>query len=135
MMRCRLTQFVATFSIVTCATAWAQTPKEMKTKVGMSVVLVNFLNASPDCSTNPGSVAVPVISGAPSNGVIQMQITVTEVAASNKCPTRKIPSIAMIYTPNKDFSGSDTVQIDVQIANEKRSLSYRVTTQPVGQQL
>mgnify|MGYP003381888864 CR=1 FL=1 len=121
--------------VASAAPTWAQTPKELKTKVGAAVVLVNFLNARPDCSTNPGPVVVPVVSGAPANGVVQMQITMTDVAASNNCPARKIPSTALIYTPNKDFSGSDTVQIDVQIGNEKRSLSYRIVVQPAGQQL
>ena len=131
----KIAQIVAMIFVTSIASAWAQTPKELKTKVGVSVVLVNFVNARADCSTNPGPVAVPVISGPPANGVVQMQITVTDVAASNNCPARKIPSTALIYTPNKDFSGSDTVQIDVQIGNEKRSLSYRVTVQSASEQL
>ena len=135
MMDCRIVQVVAMIFIASGAAALAQSPKELRTKIGVPVVLVNFLNARPDCSTNPGPVAVPVVSGAPTNGVIQMQITVTNVAASSKCPARKIPSTALIYTPNKDFSGADTVQIDVEVGNQKRSLSYRITVQPAGQQL
>ena len=135
MMDCRIVQVVAMIFIASGAAALAQSPKELRTKIGVPVVLVNFLNARPDCSTNPGPVAVPVVSGAPTNGVIQMQITVTNVAASSKCPARKIPSTALIYTPNKDFSGADTVQIEVEVGNQKRSLSYRITVQPAGQQL
>jgi hypothetical protein len=135
MMQCKTAQIAAMIFIASGATAWAQRPKELKTKVGVPVVLVNFLNARPDCSTNPGPVAVPIVSGAPANGVIQMQIIVSDVAASSKCPARKIPSTALIYTPNKDFSGSDTVQIDVEVGNQKQSLSYRITVQAASQQL
>ncbi|MDO8398097.1 MAG: hypothetical protein Q7T45_09785 [Bradyrhizobium sp.] len=135
MMHCKFVQIVAMIFMASGATAWAQSPKELRTKVGVPVVLVNFLNARADCSTNPGPVAVPVVSGAPANGVIQMQITVTNVPASSKCPARKIPSTALIYAPNKDFSGADTVQIDVEVGNQKRSLSYRITVQAAGLQL
>jgi hypothetical protein len=135
MMQRKMAQIAAMIFIASGATAWAQSPKELKTKVGVPVVLVNFLNARPDCSTNPGTVAVPIVRGAPANGVIQIQIIVSDVAASSKCPARKIPSTALIYTPNKDFSGSDTVQIDVEVGNQKNLLSYRITVQAAGQQL
>jgi hypothetical protein len=135
MMRRKTAQIAALISMVSSTTAWAQSPKELKTKVGVPVVLVNLLNARPDCSTNPGPVAVPIVSGRPANGVIQMQIIVSDVAASSKCPARKIPSTALIYAPNKEFTGSDAVRIDVEVGNQKQSLSYRISVQAVGQQL
>ncbi len=115
--------------------AWAQVPKELKTKAGTPVVLVNLLNARPDCGANPGPVAVPVISGAPSNGLVPLQILVSEIAASGKCPARKVPSIALIYAPNSNFSGSEKVQIEVETGNQKRLLSYHIAVQSPGQQL
>ena len=117
------------------ANAWCQTPKDLKTKAGVPVLLANFLNARPDCSVNPGPVAVPVVSGAPTNGVVQMQVVVSDVAASAKCPARRIASIALIYSPNRDFSGSDIVQLDVEAGNQKSSLRYQITVLGVGQQL
>jgi hypothetical protein len=134
-MQYKMAQIAVGIFMAFGATAWAQSPKELKTKVGLPVVLVNFLNPRADCSSNPGPVAVPIISGAPVNGAIQMQIIVSDVAASSKCPARKIPSTALIYTPNKDFSGTDTVQIDVEMGTQKRSLNYRITVQAAGQQL
>jgi len=115
--------------------ASAQGPKELKRKSGTSVVVVNFLNPRPDCSANPGPIAVPVIREKPANGIIQMLIIATDVAASGKCPARKIPTAALIYTPNKDFVGTDSVQIEVEAGNRTTSLSYRITVQAAAEQL
>ncbi|THD70045.1 MAG: hypothetical protein E7813_09465 [Bradyrhizobium sp.] len=115
--------------------AFAQSPKELKTKSGTSVVVVNFLNARPDCSANPGPIAVPVIREKPANGIIQMLIIATDVAASGKCPARKVPTTALIYTPNKDFVGTDSVQIEVGVGNQTTLLSYRITVQAKAEQL
>jgi hypothetical protein len=107
----------------------AQSPKELKTKNGSSVVVVNFINPRPDCSANPGPMALPVVREKPANGIIQMLIVVTDVAASGKCPARKIPSTALIYMPNKDFVGTDSVQIEVEAGNRTTLLSYRIIVQ------
>jgi hypothetical protein len=112
-----------------------QTPKELKTKSGSPVVVVNFLNARPDCSSNPGPMAVPVVREKPANGLIQLMIVVTDVAASGKCPARKIPTAALIYTPNKDFVGKDAVQIEVEVGNQTTSFSYRITVEAKAEQL
>jgi hypothetical protein len=123
----------ALFAVIAVAlsgvAASAQSPKELKTKSGSSVVVVNFLNARPDCSASPGPMAVPVVHEKPTNGIIQMMIVVTDVAAAGKCPARKIPSTALIYTPNKDFVGTDSVQIEVEAGNRTTLLSYRITVQ------
>jgi hypothetical protein len=117
------------FALASIAAA-AQSPKELRTKSGTSVVVVNFLNPRPDCSANPGPIAVPVVREKPANGTIQMLIIATDVAASGKCPARKMPSTALIYTPNKDFAGTDSVQIEVEAGNRTTSLSYRIIVQP-----
>jgi hypothetical protein len=110
--------------------AWSQAPKELKTKSGSSVVLVNFLNARPDCSSIPGPIAVPVIREKPTNGIVQMVILATDVAPSGKCLARKIPTTTLIYTPKRDFVGTDSVQIEIEIGNRTTSLLYRITVQP-----
>jgi hypothetical protein len=115
--------------------AAAQTPKEIKARSGIPVVIVNFLNARPDCSSNPGPIAVPVIREKPANGLIQMQIVASDVAAGGKCPARKIPTTALIYTSNKDFIGSDTVQIEVETGNRTTSLSYKIIVQAPAERL
>jgi hypothetical protein len=129
----------ALFAVIAVAlsgvAASAQSPKELKTKGGSSVVMVNFLNARPDCSASPGPMAIPVVREKPANGIIQMLIVVTDVAAAGKCPARKIPSTALIYTPNKDFVGTDTVQIEVEAGNRTTLLSYRITVQPGAEPL
>jgi len=99
------------------------------------VVMVNFLNAGPDCSASPGPIAVPVIREKPANGVVQMLIVPTDVAAAGKCPARKIPTTALIYTPKKDFVGTDSVQIEVEAGNRTTLLSYRITVQAAAEPL
>src|SRR3954452_10202097 len=99
--------------IVLVATAgqavFAQSAKELKTKSGASVVMVNLVNVKPDCSSTPGPVAVPIVLGKPSNGTVQMVIIVTDIPAAGTCTARKVPSTALVYTPNKSFVGVDTV--------------------------
>jgi hypothetical protein len=122
--------------VALCSTpASAQSPKELKTRSGTSVVMVNFVNPRPDCSANPGPIAVPVIREKPANGFIQMLIVPTDVAASGKCPARKIPTTALIYTPKKDFVGTDSVQIEVESGNQATLLSYRITVQAAAEPL
>jgi hypothetical protein len=126
---------VVTILALCSVPAFAQNPKELKTKSGTSVVMVNFLNARPDCSANPGPIAVPVIREKPANGMVQMLIVPTDVAASGKCPARKIPTTALIYTPKKDFVGTDSVQIEVEAGNRTTVLSYRITVQAAAEPL
>jgi hypothetical protein len=117
------------------STASADTPKELKVKSGTSVAVVNLVNPKPDCSALPGPVALPRLSEKPANGTIQVQILVADVAATGNCPARKIPTIALIYTPNKDFVGTDSVQIEVEVGNRTTSLSYRLVVLPAAQSL
>jgi hypothetical protein len=111
-------------------TAKADDPKELKTTKGKSIIVGNFVNARSDCSSNPGPDPLPALREKPSNGVIRMQILVTDVAATDGCPARKIPSLALIYTPNRDFVGIDSVQIEIDTGNNNiTSLSYRILVQ------
>jgi len=132
--RIRLVALLSATALSLNATASAQTPKDLKVGAGQSVVLVNLINPRPDCSNNPGPMAVPIVSK-PASGTVQMVILVTDVAASATCPARKIPSVALVYTPNKDFSGSDSVTVDVEAGNQRRTLSYRITVQGSAQPL
>ncbi|SRR6266568_362696 len=117
------------------SSALAQTPKELKTKPGVSVALVNLVNPRPDCTVNPGPVFLPSLKQKPSSGTVQMQIVVADVAPTGACPARKIPTIALIYTPNKDFTGVDLVQVEVDAGNRTTSLSYRVSVLPQAEPL
>lgn len=117
------------------AYAQSPTPKELRTKSGSSVLMVNLLNARPDCSSIPGPVAVPVLVAKPTNGSVQMMVIATDIAASGACAARKIPSTALIYTPNKDFVGVDSVQIEVDVGNRSTIYSYRITVENAAQPL
>ena len=116
-----------------CSVASGQSPKELKTKSGVPVVVINFISSRPDCSTTPGPIAGPVIREKPTHGVMQLLIIATNVPATGNCPARKIPTAALIYTPDKDFAGNDSVQIEVGEGNKTTTLSYRISVQaPAG---
>lgn len=115
--------------------AMAQSEKELRTKTATPVILVNLLSSLPDCTSNPGSIAVPVIREKPTNGRVSMQIIATDVAASQNCPARRVPTIALVYTPNKDFVGADSIQVEIEVANRTTALRYRVTVADAAQRL
>ncbi|MGY4282386.1 hypothetical protein ACVWXO_001606 [Bradyrhizobium sp. LM2.7] len=126
--------FIATLALLN-PPAWAQAEKELKTKSGVPVIIVNLVAPRPDCSSNPGTIAVPVIREKPTNGNIQMQVVVTDIAASQNCPARKIPSVALVYAPAKDFIGTDSVQVEIEAGNRTTTLRYRVTVQASAERL
>ena len=117
------------------APAVAQSEKEFTTKSGTSVLIINLISPRPDCSINPGPIAVPVVREKPANGMIQMQVVATDIAASQNCPARKIPSIALVYTPSKNFVGTDTVLIEVEAGNSTTTLRYRVKVQATAERI
>ncbi|MET4515372.1 hypothetical protein [Bradyrhizobium sp. I1.7.5] len=113
----------------------AQAPKELRTKPNVSVGLVNLVNPRPDCSVNPGPVALPGLRQPPSHGAIQMLIILANIPAAGNCPARRVPTIALIYTPEKGFSGVDTVQVEVDANNRTTLLSYHITVEPAAEPL
>ena len=113
----------------------AQTPKELKTRPGVAVAVVNLVNPRADCSVNPGPVALPGLRQKPANGSVLMQIVIADVAASANCPARKIPTIAIAYVPRKDFTGVDALEIEIDVDNRTTVLSYRITVAAQAQPL
>ena len=90
----------------------ADEPKQLKTQKGKAVVLGDFLKQPSDCSSNPIPSPLPQLREKPSHGTILMQIAVANVPATDSCPARKIPVIALIYSPVAEFVGTDSVQIE-----------------------
>ena len=106
--------------------ALAEAPKEIKTEKNKAVIIGNFFNAAVNCSTNPGPVPLPQLREKPSHGVVGLQI----VAATDACPARKIPAIALFYTPSKDFVGTDSLNIEIETSDAKTTdLSFSITVQ------
>jgi hypothetical protein len=59
-----------------------------------------------------------------------LQIVMADVAATNDCPVRKIPAIALFYQPGKDFVGNDSVQVEFETGDAKiPDLSFLITVQ------
>ena len=115
--------------------AAAQTAKELKTKKGVAVALVNLLNVRPGCSGNPAPVAVPVVREKPTNGTVQMLIVAVDAPASGTCPARKVPAVALIYSPKDGFVGTDSVGIEVEMGNRTTQLNYNVSVGAAGETL
>jgi hypothetical protein len=122
------------FAVATIAlfgtVAKADAPKEVKTEKNKAVGLGSFLNAPKDCGTNPGPLPLPSLREKPSHGVVGLQIVMADVAATDACPARKIPSIALFYQPSKDFVGNDAVQVEFETGDAKiPSLSFSIMVQ------
>ena len=108
---------------------WAA-PQEVKIEKNKSLILGNFLNAPSNCGTNPGPVPLPTLREKPAHGLIGLQIVMGDVAATDACPARKMPAIAIFYTPAKDFVGKDSVAIEFESPDSKfPGLSYVITVQ------
>ena len=111
-------------------TAKADAPKAVTTEKNKAVVLGNFLNAPTNCGTNPGPVPLPKLREKPSHGGVGLQIIMADLAATGTCPARKIPSIALFYTPGKDFVGKDSVQVEFETGDIKLpGLSFLITVE------
>jgi hypothetical protein len=112
--------------------ATAQTPKELKTKTGTPVALVNLLNVKPGCTSSPAPVAVPLVREKPTNGAVQMLIVAVDVAASGNCSARKVPAVALFYSPREGFTGADSLSIEIELGNRTTILSYHIAVLPIG---
>ena len=80
-----------------------------------------------------GPVALPSLRQKPANGNILMQIIISDVAANGTCPPRKIPTIAIAYAPRKDFTGAETVELEIDTDNRATLLTYRITVSAEAQ--
>jgi hypothetical protein len=110
-------------------TAKADPPQEVNTEKNKAVILGTFLSAPTNCGSNPGAVPVPTIREKPSHGIVGLQIVLDEVPASDSCPARKVPAIALFYTPSPDFVGNDSVQVEFETANKTSARSYLIKVQ------
>lgn len=109
--------------------AAAQTPNDIRTERNKAVALTNFVNAPANCGTNPGPIPVPRLREKPMHGVVGLQVVAVDVPATDACPARKIPSIALFYAPSRDFVGKDSVQIEIESDGKLPSLSFLITVQ------
>jgi hypothetical protein len=125
----RLALLPATILAISGQPAAAQAPNEIRTEKNKAVALTNFVNAPANCGSNPGPIPVPRIREKPSHGVVGLQVVVVDVPATDACPARKVPSIALFYAPSRDFVGKDSVQVEIESDGKLPSLSFLVTVQ------
>src|ERR1700709_550685 len=113
----------------------AQTAKELRTKKGVAVSLVNLLSVRPGCTSNSAPVAVPVVREKPANGTVQMLIVVADVAATGNCSTRQVPAVALIYSPKDGFAATDSVGVEIEAGNRTTLLTYHISVIAPGEML
>jgi hypothetical protein len=126
----RITGVIAAAIALCVSNANADGPKEIKTDSGKPVILGNFLNTPANCGSSPGPIPMPRLRERPAHGVVGLQIVAADVAATDACPARKMPSIALFYTPARDFVGKDSVQVEFETGDTKLpALSFLITVQ------
>jgi hypothetical protein len=113
--------------------AKAQAPREINTGKNKAVALTNLVNAPNNCGSNPGPVPLPKLLEKPSHGSVGLQVATTDVPATDACPARKIPSVALFYAPNKDFVGKDSVQVELTFDAKILAASFLITVQEVDE--
>ncbi|MGO8913024.1 MAG: hypothetical protein ACLQDM_27380 [Bradyrhizobium sp.] len=110
--------------------ATAEELKELKTEKGKPLVLGNLLNAPRNCSSNSGPNPIPLLREKPSHGRVIMQIVIADLPADDSCPARKIPAIALIFVPDANFIGTDSVQIELDAGSSKLTVQgFRIIVQ------
>ena len=97
------------------ATAPATTTDRFS-KIGVAddtLVIGHFASANPDC-TSSGKTFVR-ISHPPSHGVVNMRESMgfSYFAKTPECNSRKIQGVTIEYVPNRGFTGSDELELDV----------------------
>jgi hypothetical protein len=83
------------------------------------------------CAYKP-TVPLPQLKVKPSHGDISLQTVMSDLAATDSCPARKIPTIAVLYAPKPNFVGVDTVQIEFEASGKRLpSFNLRITVNDI----
>ena len=118
----------AVAAVLWAGSAQADEVKRLTIEQGKASIVANFVSAPPECGSNPSPQPLPILSQKPLHGRVGMQIGVTNMPEVGNCPARKIPSLAIFYLAPKDFEGADNFQIEVEEADNKKTLTtYQIT--------
>lgn len=112
--------------------AFAQV-KALKTDKDKSVIVLNLINMTANCQSGP--LVIPEIETKPQNGVLLMQPRALDVPAKGSCLAQKVPAVTIIYIPKKNFVGTETVKIAIQVGDKRSELEYSITVTEAGQKI
>ncbi len=127
-IRFRMIAALALAAVAAMSAAEAQDAhKEIKVKKGHAAVVANLVASQPNCQF--GAVPVPRIVETPKHGQARLAIVPVDIAAAGNCPARRINAIAIIYAPQKDFTGQDDVTIELIAGNRTVLAAYRLTVE------
>jgi hypothetical protein len=115
----RVSLTVSLAAILFSSIAIADEPKEVKTEKGKAIVLGNMASQPASCSSGPGPIPLPQLKVKPAHGDVFLQTAVSDLAATDSCPARKIPTIVIVYAPKPDFVGVDAVLIEFEASGKK----------------
>jgi hypothetical protein len=119
-------------TILLSSIAIADGPKEVKTEKGKPIVLGNMASQPASCSSSPGPIPLPQLKVKPSHGDVLLQTVMSDLAATDSCPARKIPTIVVLYVPKPDFVGMDTMQLEFEASGKRLpSFNFRITVNDI----
>lgn len=113
----------ASFAILSANAQAAR--KEVKTSKGQSVILTRLVNTLSNCHMGP--VPVPAVVEKPQHGLVQLAIVPTDIATRDRCAAHKADAITVIYSPAKEYVGTDNITIELVAGNQIVLVSYTVT--------
>jgi hypothetical protein len=116
---------VSIAAFATAAVSAQASPKEVRTRKGQSVILARLVNALPTCSIGP--VPLPVVVEKPRHGSTYLTIVSTDIAANHSCSAHRGDVIAILYSPRKEFVGSDKVTFQLAAGNQTILVQYSIT--------
>jgi hypothetical protein len=107
--------------------AWAQAPiveRSVKAQPDKAVRVGVYVNVQPDCTSGP----LPTIrlSAPPANG--RVIVRRANIGATNykQCLALQVPGLVAFYRSRPDFSGADTLSLEVKFPNGNTQ-THRIT--------
>lgn len=122
-MAARVTILLVMVSAISAANAQAL-KKDVKVQKGHSVILTRLVNTQADCG--PGPVPIPVPIEKPKHGLTQLIVSSADIGASETCPSRKVNAVTIIYSPEKQYVGTDSVSFELVRAAQRVLFGYTI---------
>ena len=134
MFRVRAMRAAACMAAALIAFAWVASAlaeghiseKSARAQSGKDVRIGVYVNVKPDCTSGP----LPAIrlSEAPSNGTVTVRKGNVTATNYKQCLALQVPAFVAIYRSRGEFSGIDTLELEVKYANGRVELQkFRIT--------
>src|SRR5262249_5196331 len=125
-MLCRLIGAVLLL-VATDVPTWAETVENtVQGETGKDIRVGVYVNIQPDCSSGP----LPTIRlvEPPAHGKVTVKKGNVNATNYKQCLALSVPAYVAFYRSERDFSGNDTVLIEVRYSGGKQELQHIVIT-------